>query len=482
MPHTRKQPPALPVMFLTELWERFGFYIVQGLLVLYMTQYYGFSDNKSYSILGAFTALAYITPMIGGFLADRYLGFVTTTVWGGFILMIGYALLAIPTHGVFFYPGLATIVIGTGLFKPSISSLLGSQYDKNDPRRDAGFTLFYIGINSGAFLAGLSSGYIKNAFGWHTSFLLASIGLIIGLATFMYGLRYASNINTHPEVPRPFKLQLLLYCLLGIIGINFLLQVDVLADYVLPGFGIILVLFLAILTMQQDEHHRKSMALLNILIVSSIVYWMLYFQMFFSANLFIDRLVNKNFLGLHLTTTVFYASESIFIITLGPFFAWLWHALARRNNNPSPITKFILGIFFAGLAFLVLCISTQFPDDQGLIYPGWIFFAYLLLTIGELLLSPIGLSAVTILAPANLVGFMMGVWFVAIGFGGIFAGTAAKLSSVPGSVTITMQKLAIYQQAFLDYACIAFFFAIVLFFSRFLVQKLAFKIPSDRTF
>src|SRR3990167_344985 len=140
MPHSIRQPPALPVMFLTEMWERFGFYIVQGLLVLYMTQYFGYSDNKSYSILGAFTALAYIAPIVGGYLADRLLGFVTTTIWGGFVLMAGYALLAIPSQGAFFYPGPATIVIGTGMFNPCIASLLGTQYNTDDPRRDAGFT------------------------------------------------------------------------------------------------------------------------------------------------------------------------------------------------------------------------------------------------------------------------------------------------------------------------------------------------------
>src|SRR3990167_8041589 len=288
MPHSIRQPPALPVMFLTEMWERFGFYIVQGLLVLYMTQYFGYSDNKSYSILGAFTALAYISPIVGGHLADRYLGFITTTVWGGFILLAGYALLAIPSKGILFYPGLATIIIGTGMFKPSISSLLGTQYTIDDPRRDSGFTIFYIGINTGAFLAGLSSGYIKNAFGWHTSFLLASIGLAIGIATFVFGLHYLKHVKKHAPVARKYKLQFLLSCLLAIIGINFLLQVNALADWVLPGFGIILLVYLTVLTTQQAAEYRKSMALLILLIVSSIVFWMLYLQMFFSANL-LDR-------------------------------------------------------------------------------------------------------------------------------------------------------------------------------------------------
>jgi len=441
------------------------------LLVLYMTDYFGYSDNKSYSILGAFTALAYMSPIVGGYLADRLLGFTTTVIWGGFVLMIGYAMLALPSKGLLFFPGLATIILGTGMFKPSISSLLGTQYKMDDPRRESGFTIFYIGINTGAFLAGLSSGYIKDVFGWHVSFLLASIGLIIGLITFIFGLHYLKNVKQHARLSRQAKLQMVLYCLLAIVGVAFLLQVSTLSDIVLPGFGVALIAYLTILTMKQNAAHRKSMTMLNILLLSSIVFWMMYFQMFFSANLFIERLVDKNIFGIRLSTTVFYASESIFIMILGPVFAWSWHILGRNKSNPATISKFILGIFFAGAAFLTFSLSTLFPNDIGLVYPGWIFLAYFLLTVGELLLSPIGLSAVTLLAPPDLVGFMMGVWFVATGFGGMFAGSLAKLSNVPETATTTAQKLAIYQGAFMDYALIAFFVTIVLIFSQFLVKK-----------
>lgn len=471
MPNSRKQPRALPIMFLTEMWERFGFYVVQGLLVLYTTQYFGYSDDKSYSTLGAFTALAYISPIVGGYLADRLLGFVTSVIWGGLILILGYALLAIPSGGTFLYPGLATIVIGTGMFKPSISSLLGAQYKTDDPRRDSGFTIFYIGINSGAFLAGISSGYIKDAFGWHVSFFLASVGLIIGLATFVFGLKTIHHVRQHPPLSGRNIFRLFFYGLLAIIGISLLLQVNALADYVLPGFGLALIAYLAMLTMQQNAAYRKHMAMLNILIISSIVYWMMYFQMFFASNLYVERLVDKTIFGIQLSTTVFYASESIFIILLGPIMAWSWFVLGRRKQNPSTINKFIWGILLAGLGMLVLSVSTQYPNEQGLVYPGFIFFAYLLITIGELLLSPIGLSAVTILAPSHLVGFMMGVWFVAIGFGGVFAGAIAKLASVPESAVTTAQKLEIYHHAFLDYAYIAFFVTIVLVFSQLLVKQ-----------
>lgn len=473
MDANKAQPKALPFLCLTETWERFGFYVVQGLLVLYMTQYFGYSDNDSYTILGVFTALAYISPLVGGFLASHLIGFKTAIVWGGFFLVLGYALLALPYGDKFLYPALATIIVGNGLFKPNISSLLGTQYNTNDPRREPGFTIFYIGINIGALLAGLSSGYIKEFFGWQMSFALASIGLIIGLATFAYGLKYLKNPQKDLALrSKKFKWQLFAYCIVAAVGINFLLTLNILASWLLPCVGGLLLIYLTMLTMQQKGVERKNMFMLNVLILSSVVFWMLFFQMFYSTNLYIDRLVDKQLFGIPLTTTVFYASESMFVILLGPLFAFTWHVLGSKSKNPSQLNKFILGLFFTGLGFSVLGLSTLYPNDLGLINPAWIFLSYFLITIGELLLSPIGLSAVTTLAPARLAGLMMGVWFVASGFGGIFAGLLAKLSSLPDVPLSLGEKLAIYQHAFLDYAYIAFFVSIMLFLIQVSVKRI----------
>lgn len=471
MPHT-SQPPALRVLFLTEMWERFGFYTVQGLLILFMTDHLGYSDKLGYTTLGAFTALAYIAPFVGGYLADKILGFVTSVIWGGLALMLGYLMLALPGIGdLLFFPGLATIIIGTGFLKPTISSLLGTQYDIDDPRRDSGFTIFYIGINLGAFLAGLSSGYIKNYFGWHIGFLLASIGLIIGLAIFMLGIKKLIGLKTAKAVPLRHKLNILILSFVAIIGITFMLRASAITEWLLPAAGLFLGVYLTILTMQQRKKYRTQLFLLNLLILSAIVFWMIYLQMFFSTNLYIDRMIDKDYFGFRIATTVFYASESLFILLLGPLFAILWHRLGTADKNPSTITKFILGIVFLGLAFAILGISTHFPNAAGKVNPLWIFSAYLCVTIGELLLSPIGLSAVTTLAPPNLVGMMMGVWFVAMGFGGVFAGVIAKLASVPETLHLNTDKLAIYHTAFMDYAEIAFFTAVVLFFVQFPLKK-----------
>lgn len=467
-----KQPKALSYLFLTEMWERFGFYTIQGLLILYLTQFFGFSDDTSYSLVGMFTALVYISPILGGLAADKFLGYKISILWGGLFLILGYFLLFLP-YTALFYPALGTIIIGNGLFKPNVSSVLGKQYDQNDTHRDAGFTIFYIGINIGVLLAGLSSGYVKEYFGWQICFLIASVGLVIGLLTFLLGLKYLRN--TESPIPVTFQIhcELLTICALIILGLTGLFHFYSVANTILPCAGFALLIALGILTFRQAPDARKNMILLITLIISSIVFWTLFLQIFFSANLYTDRLVDKHFLGLTLTTTIFYASESVFIILLGPLFAWLWNKLSRFNKNPAPLIKFTCGVFMTGIAFLLLSYSTYFPTTQNLINPLWIFAAYFAITIGELFISPIGLAAVTKLAPANLVGIMMGVWFVATGFGGMFAGWVAKLASIPDANQPLVQKLAVYHTAFMDFALMGFAITALLLIIQLIYRKLS---------
>ena len=470
----RRQPRGLPYLFLTEMWERFGFYVVQGMLILYLTEAFGFSDDKSFTIQGVFTALAYIAPMIGGLLADRFLGFKTAIIWGGFFLITGYAMLALPWTSVF-YPALATIIIGNGLFKPNISSLLGMLYKPDDPARDSGFTIFYVGINIGVLLAGFSSGAIKNHFGWHAGFGLASAGLILGLCIFSIGIKLNAIKYKASRLKRKkfFSPQwLFLYCVLSIGIISYWLQSSVLGNWLLPIAGIVMLFYLFILAYRQKPQYRNRLILLNFLILSSIVFWTLFLQLFMSANLFIDRLVNKDILGITIPTTAFYAIEGIFVILLGPFLAMSWQVLNQSARNPTPFIKFIIATVIIGLGFVVLGVSTYFTDSAHMVSPWWILLSYFLITIGEMLLSPIGLSAITILSPPHLMGMMMGVWFVALGFGGMFAGLLAKLSSVPENVTDVVSQLAIYRVAFFDYAYLAFGVAVVLFVLQWGLRKI----------
>jgi POT family proton-dependent oligopeptide transporter len=467
----RSQPAALPYLSLTELWERFGFYIVQGLLVLYLTQSFGMSDQESYEISGLYAGVVYIAPFFGGMIADRWLGFQTSILLGGLFLVLGYSLLALPIAPQYLlYPALSTIIIGNGLFKPNISSLLGNQYDIGDVRRDSGFTIFYIGINIGVFLAGMSSGYIRELFGWHASFGMAAVGLLIGLAVFIRGFRHLRHNEVEYSITRIGTT--ILGAILLITIVSLLFHVPAVANYILPGAGVLLLFYLTSLTKREEGQARRRLMLLNFLIISSVIFWAIFTQIFFAANLFIDRLVDHNFFGYHLATTVFYSSESIFIILLGPFFAWSWHALGRNDLNPSPVLKFASGLLFLGLGFLVLAISTRYLDANGQVHALWVFAGYFIITIGELLVSPVGLSAVTMLAPRHLVGMMMGVWFVATGFGGLFAGQLAKTASIPETVVTTAGKMAIYHGAFLYFAILAIGVSALLFVLHLFLKKM----------
>lgn len=461
MQTTPGQPKVLTYFFLTEMWERFGFYTAQGLLVLFMADFFGFTDQKSFVISGLFAGLAYIAGLLGGFIADRYLGFKTTVIWGGLFLMLGYLLLAVSYHPHLFYLSLATIITGNGLLKPNISSLLGTQYETH-LSRDTGFTIFYMGINIGSALSGLS-GYIRDYFGWHAPFFCASVGMLIGLLVFFSSFKYIKITQT----AKPHNKKWLLFCLfIAVVLIALLFEVITDITWLLPAFGILLLLYLSKVTWQQPIHQRKSMIVLITLIVFSVVFWMLFYQMFISANLFVERLVQKQFSSFNLTTTMFYASEGFFIILTAPFFAWAWHTLSLKNKNPGITTKFASGLLFLSFGFFVLTLSTNFPNSLSLINPLWVFAAYFLITLGEMFLSPIGLAAVTILAPHELAGFMMGTWFVAIGFGGYFAGMIATLASIPDTMTRAAEKLMVYRQAFLTYALIALVTALLLFLAN----------------
>jgi POT family proton-dependent oligopeptide transporter len=468
-------PKGLPFLFLTEMWERFGFYVVQGMLVLFMTKSYGFSDDQSYTILGAFTALAYISPMIGGFLADRLLGFKQAIVWGGLFLSAGYALLALSAGPHGFYFALATIIVGNGLFKPNISSLLGALYGPGVAGRDVGFTIFYLGINLGVLLSGLSSGFIKDHFGWHAGFALACFGLLLGLCIFAFGVKRGAIKYDHSlPTQKNFFLRrpcLVIYCIAAIPCISFLLNSTLMGRWFFPILGIVLLFFVFGLAYKQEPINRNRLITLNILIISSVVFWAIYWQIFFSVTLFIDRIIDKHIFGFTIPTTVFYSLESVFVMLTGPILIWLWQLLDEYNCNPSSFIKFVLGILSIGLAFLVLWLSTCFSEVNNLVSPLWIVFSYLLITIGEMLISPIGLSAVTMLSPVNLTGMMMGIWFVALGFGGQLAGWLAKWSSVPESANTIALQLPYYRTAFLKYALLAFTVTIILFIVQHVFKK-----------
>ncbi len=451
-----KQPRALSVFFLTEMWERYGFYVIQSLLALYLIHVFHLDDVLSYGILGSVTALAYINSIIGGYIADQWIGHRFAVLLGALCLSAGYALLSLVPSVELGAASLAVITLGTGLLKPNVSSMVGSLYGDHDPRRHSGFTLFYVGINLGIILATTGAGYIQQYFGWHVAFLSASMVLLIAFMTFYFGTRYFHILEIRP-------LKVTFWAWVKALG-GIVLTIWV-SDYIIKNQHASLYAFFAIAILsvlvvfyeafvEKGQARRRILAYL-ILVGISTVYWAIYFQLFFSMNLFVARVVDRTLWGATIPASVFLSIEAFGIIFFGPLMCWAWTRLQGTRWAFSTPTKFALGLGMNAIAFGLLFVSAHLLNAQGMVMPGWLVVVYLLIAVGELFLSPIGLAMVTELVPLRLVGMMMGIFFISLGIGGKLAGLFADISAVPANIVSVAGIDHIYQHAFLVYFLIA---------------------------
>lgn len=469
-------PKGLLICFTTEMWERFSFYGMKFLLLLYLTKYHLFSDANGLEVLGGYAALVYAMPVIGGLLADRYLGMRKAVVFGGLLLVMGHFGMAfegeqarmvngqvVRDEGALqvFYFSLALIVIGVGFLKPNISTIVGQLYAQDDPRRDSGFTIFYMGINLGAFTATLLCGYLGETYGWGYGFGAAGIGMLVGLTSFLYGQKHLHG-HAEPKDPELLKQksalgiskELTIYlCSLGGVGVAWqMLQFHGAVGTLLNVLSVAVLVGMAwFIAVKCNADERSRMIVLIILIISTVVFWALFEQSAASMTLYADRVLNRNLLGVELTASQFGALNAMFIFMFAPVFAWLWTALARRGLEPSTPVKFALGIGQAGLGFGALVIGASMPDESGRVFAYWMVLAYFLHTTGELCLSPVGLSAVTKLAVPSVVGMMMGAWFLATAYSEFVAVQLSKLAAIDtvnGGVTDISLALASYTDLF----------------------------------
>ena len=450
-------PKGLYVCFATEMWERFSYYGMRALLIFYLTQHWEFSDGASYLIYAAYTSLVYITPVFGGILADQILGSKKSVTYGAILLVLGHSGMAVESNVQIFYISLALIVAGVGFLKPNISTMVGSLYKEGDPRRDSGFTIFYMGINIGAFTATLLCGYLGEQVGWAYGFGAAGIGMLFGLIIFLWGQKYLEGLAEPPSNKYLQKMNGISYeswaYISGIFMVLvtwFLVQNSQLVGQLLGGFGAIFIgawLLYALFRCAPDE--RDRLIVVGILILFSLIFWALFEQAGSSLNILTDRGVNRVIFGWEVPASMFQSLNAGFIFTIAPLFAMLWIALAKRNMEPSTPIKFSIGIILVGLGFLALVYGMR--SSEGL-QTGvfWIILIYLLHTLGELCLSPVGLSSVTKLSPQRIVGFMMGMWFFASAAGNYVAGliaraTASESSEVSNDIFNLAQK-----QSFMD--------------------------------
>jgi len=393
-------PRGLSTLFFTEMWERFSYYGMRAFLILYMTASIangglGFDDRHAATVYGNYVGSVWLTPILGGLIADRLLGQYRSVLLGGTIIALGHFTLAFKSLSTF-YAGLVLIVIGTGLLKPNVSTIVGSLYDEGDARRDAGFSVFYMGINLGAFIGPLIAGGLAQKVNWHLGFAMAGFGMVAGVIQYVVGRRHIEPglvrlaARSKPATP-----------VAGAGG----------------GFS---------------AEEWKRIAVIFVLFVFASIFWGAYEQAGSTLNLFGDRYTNNTVFGFAYPSSWYISVQALFVIALSPMFAWIWFRLGKRQ--PSVPAKFALALLFAGLAFLLLVPAGSIAQNgAGLkVSPLWLVGAYFIEEWGELCLSPVGLSAVTKLAPTRIVSLMMGVFFLSNSLGNKLAGwTAGFFSSMP---------------------------------------------------
>ncbi|MCF6765266.1 oligopeptide:H+ symporter [Thiotrichales bacterium 19S3-7] len=452
-------PVALIICFLTEMWERYGFYVIQSLLALYLTSHLNLNDRYTYMLVGSFTALTYISPIAGGWIADRYLGQKKAVLVGAFVLFVSYLILAVNDSLDWLMLSLGGIAVGTGLLKPNVSSILGRQYKSGDPRRDSGFTIFYMGITTGIILGTVIPIKLSENFGWKFSFISAAFGLVIAFFVFFIGAKKFKLID-YAQIDGHSLLNLG-YAIVGVILMWGLFYTVLMNSDFASIFFIIIVVFalgfvLSVAYREEGLQRRKTLAFLLLCIIS-VMFWSFYFQMFMSLTLFIRRAVEPTILGINFPPPYYVTIESIGMIVFGILLASLWGKMKQSNIALAAAVKFIISMTFMFLAYWLIWFSMQHSAHTLLlISPGLILMAYLTISMAELMLSPVGLAAVTHLSNYKVVSTMMGVFFVSLGAGGFLAGKLAGLASINQSQTNLIEIKANYIHAFTQLTYLSF--------------------------
>jgi len=436
-------PKGLGTLFLAEMWERFSYYGMRALLMLFMVTSaaeggLGYDTKEAAAVYGTYTMSVYLLSILGGFIADNFIGSRRAVLVGGIIIAAGHFSMAFNSLSSF-YAGLVLIALGTGLLKPNISTMVGSLYAPDDERRDAGFSIFYMGINLGAFLAPLVTGYLAQSpswkaqlvamgfnplHSWHWGFAAAGVGMTLGLLVYvLQGARLAHVGNPPPKIAgarRPWAR------LLGVTAGSAALIAAMKAsdDYPALVYGLFGLQVVAVLVFAfRSDADSKRIAAILVFFIAAEIFWALFEQTGSTLALFADRLTRNEVLGAPFPSAWWQSVNSIWVILLAPVFAYVWIRLGHRQ--PSSPMKFVLGLLCVGLSFLWMVPAAKLTAE-GKVGPGWLVGLFFLQTVGEMLLSPVGLSTMTKLAPARLVGLVMGIWFLAAALGNKLAGVLAS--------------------------------------------------------
>ena len=441
-------PRGLSTLFFTEMWERFSYYGMRSLLILFLvasvqTGGFGLTDQKAAAIYGLYTAGVYLMALPGGWIADRILGQRGAVFLGGCIIAAGHFSMALPTIWSF-YLGLCLIVCGTGLLKPNASAMVGDLYPEGGARRDSGFSFFYMGINSGAFIGPLICGPLGERVNWHLGFGAAGVGMVLGLIQYKYGQKYLGNAGLlRPEAtvpgarPRAIRQLVIGLAAVAVILIGLFALTNPSPENAAKGTGIVIVgsvvLYFAAILLGGGltTPEKKRTVVIFVFFLASSLFWAGYEQAGSSLNLFASRLTDRLIGGWEMPASTLQAVPALCVILLSPVFSWVW--LKLQDRGPSMPAKLGLGLVLLAIGFFVMVVASQHTrGGADKVTPWWLVTTYFLHTVGELCLSPVGLSSVTKLAPRRLVGQMMGTFFMGNALGNLIAGlTAGSFSTMP---------------------------------------------------
>jgi len=439
-------PRGLATLFFTEMWERFSYYGMRALLFLFMVASaekggLELDERTTGAIYGIYTMLVYLLSLPGGWIADRLLGLKKSVFYGGCLITLGHFCMAIPSNETFFL-GLFFIVVGTGLLKPNISSLVGTLYSNDDQaRRDAGFSIFYLGINVGATIAPFITGYLGQAINWHYGFGVAGIGMALGVLQYKLTEKHLGNAGLPPRRDTPeqersyqrVRLSVIVICLALAVFVGLLftkvITIDPVAFAQASGYVILTAVSLYIIYIllfeNLNKEEKKKITAIAIFFVATTIFYAAYEQAGSSLNLFADRYTDLMVGAFEIPASWFQSVTAGFVLIFAPVFAWLWVWLSKRNLNPSTPVKLSLGLLFMSTGFFLMVGASAVVAGGAKPLPTWLIFTYMFHTFGEICLYPIGLSAVTKLTPPRLVGQMMGIYFTALAFGNLVAGLFA---------------------------------------------------------
>ncbi|MFA5959118.1 MAG: peptide MFS transporter [Tatlockia sp.] len=442
-------PSSLSVFFATEMWERYGFYVVQSLLALYLALHFKWSDHRVYELVGSFTALTYLSPVLGGWIADHLLGQKRAILTGAVLLFLSYLVLTLLSSDQGLPAALAGVAVGTGLLKPNISSLLGNEYPVGSPKRESGFTIFYMGLTTGIILGTTLPSILIDHFGWSFTFASAAVGAIISFIVFALGSYHFKIADYHPfefELNKLAKAIAMLF-LLWIVSF-YILNYPIFAD---SAFGLVVVLSLLYLFFtikREDSLQGGQTAVIGLLCIISVMFWTFYFQMFLSLTLFISRVVEPTFLGINFPPPYYVSVQSIGMIIFGYLLSRSKVHLSLARSGMRTGNKFVLAMVFMTLAYCLIGLVSNFSSANSLMSPWYFIPAYLFISIAELLLSPVGLSAITVLASRKRVSTMMGIFFVSLGVGAFLSGKLAAITAINPTALSIIEIKAHYAHAF----------------------------------